>query len=119
MNTEKIISEFREKVNEVRRDSHWGFDTDGPTREFGHKTQREMDGMTELFTVTDFGNIEKFILKHVAEAYQKGKEDERDRIIHIMRTNKEPFMVRGTEQRFIYEISKQSDSLTSVLEQEK
>lgn len=70
---------FDEKVNEVRRDTHWGSDQDGPIHDFGLKTQRNGMVTNELFTVTDWGHVKKFIAAEITrartEAYRQGVQD--------------------------------------------
>lgn len=57
---EKIEGDYWNRVGELSHDTHWGDEKDGPIREFGCKTQRECDGVEELFTITDYANILAF-----------------------------------------------------------
>ena len=76
-NTDEVMKEFDELVNEVRRDmpdpddpnaeSNW----EGPIRRFGQQVLRD----DEFFTITDFGNIKAFFTAKLQEAYEQGRSD--------------------------------------------
>lgn len=73
----KTKKEFDEKINEVSRETHWGDAQDSPIHDFGYKTQRD----DELFTITDFSNIKKFIESHFTDnrvLEEKMKEELQD-----------------------------------------
>ena len=60
----KIEKEFDEKVNELRRETHWGYEDESPAHEFGVKVQRNTgfdEDSKELFTIPDWGNIKNFL----------------------------------------------------------
>lgn len=84
-----VEERFDELVNEVRRETHWGDEIDSPNHYFGHKTQRKIncdpndDGM-ELFTITDFGNIKKFIQKEISSAVTQALKEERELVRSIV-----------------------------------
>jgi len=73
---EKLLSQFDEKVNEIRRDTHWGNNQDGPVHEFGLKVQRfDAEGdCAELFTVPDWGNIKHFLSSSLHQLAEAQKE---------------------------------------------
>jgi len=68
---EEIKKEYWDKVKELQNENHWGSSRYSPIYEFGSKTQRPLDkykhgsDAAELFTLTDWGNIEKFLMKKI------------------------------------------------------
>ena len=85
---EKILEEFSEKVNELRRETHWGEATDSPVHEFGHKTSRPLPGIhgirnsegRELFTVVDWGHVQSFLKQSLEKVYAEREKDLVERI---------------------------------------
>lgn len=67
--TEKTLEEFREQVKEL--DNPYFLDNaDGDTALFGYKTERD----TYIWTVVDWGNIEKWLSTKLSEAYKEGQK---------------------------------------------
>lgn len=100
---ERLLAEFEQKVNDVRRDTHWGDDLYGPAHEFGLKTQRFGADGTELFTILDWENIKKFIsssLHSLAET-QKEKADEVIRLILPLAKGYAAHHPVGSNQRYV------------------
>ena len=67
MSLQKLIEErenlYIEKVNELRQEQNWeGIVSckDSPVHEFGYKEVHKLDGIANLFTIPDWGNIGKF-----------------------------------------------------------
>lgn len=69
----QIEEDFDEKVNELNNPL-FEDNVDGYVAEFGYKTTRKVDGYTEVFTVTDFGNIKKFLTQSNLRVLKKVKE---------------------------------------------
>jgi len=72
---EEEIARYQELVRAVTSETHWGDNEDSPTHYFGCKTQRKMKDCDELFTIPDWGNIEKFIRHSLQTSYQQGVKD--------------------------------------------
>lgn len=73
-----IDKQFDEKVNEIRYDDI-NVTKESPVREFGYKVLRD----DEVFTITDFGNIKKFI--HLI--YDQAKAEQREEDAKIAEEN--------------------------------
>lgn len=84
-NQEDWRERFREYVNEVRHETHWGEEQDSPTHYFGCKTQRKDESGIELFTITDFGHVEDFIAKEISLAETKIANKYREHLRFIYR----------------------------------
>ena len=67
--TDAALKRFDEKVNEVRRDIP-GESGETPIRDFGYKVLHH----GEYFTVTDFGNIRRFLRSELERARKEESE---------------------------------------------
>ncbi len=68
---EDVVEEFKQKVKELNTVQDWTNREEGEVYEFGYKTLKG----DEIFTITDFGNIEKWLTKSLTSLVQTSKEE--------------------------------------------
>lgn len=66
----EIDEKFDEKVKELSNPFYLD-NADGDTADFGYKTLRD----NEIFTITDWGNVKKFLHEAIASAKEEGRRE--------------------------------------------